>query len=120
MVDNRVMHDAPWLKIDFSQAGNSTEYVEEGWNGPEAHHRWSLGDESWLTVRQIPNQGDLRVSLNVWPFVVPPALTHQRLGISVNGVPVAELQVAKPEVFEFRIPEAIFSRNFRLSNTTTH
>lgn len=75
--------------IDFSQSGNTEEFIFKGISGQEQGHRWSDGD---ILVTTLHTDHDIKAPswLNVKGFGFSPdgGITPQRVQIAVNGKPL--------------------------------
>jgi len=91
----------------FGQDGNAAASQMEGFSWPEDGYTWALGPQAVLRVSLHPGQGDLMLELGVRPFMEPPYLINQRIGLTVEGVPVGVEQAQDDTVLGFRIPGAI-------------
>jgi hypothetical protein len=69
----------------FGKEGNAGASVGYGWSGPENGFTWSIDDRSVLTMAKPAAANSCRLEMEVVPFVAPPALTAQPLGVTVNG-----------------------------------
>lgn len=81
---------APPARVDavFGAAGNATEMMGFGWSKPENGYTWSIEARSQLTLQPPPEASDYWLEMDVTPYVVPPAVPHQSLIVSVNGTEV--------------------------------
>jgi hypothetical protein len=77
----------PPRRVDtkFGKEGNATACLGSGWSGPEDGFTWSIDDQSVLTVDTPGPAQSYRLEMDVVPFVAPPALTAQTLGVTING-----------------------------------
>ena len=81
-----VVADVPErMDIVFGKAGNASGYTGYGWSAPEDGFTWAVGDRSLLTFAHPRSADRFRLELDVVPFVMPPALSAQTLGVLVNG-----------------------------------
>jgi hypothetical protein len=77
----------PPKRIDtvFGKEGNAGACMGYGWSGPENGYTWSIDDRSILTMAKPAAANSYRLEMEVVPFVAPPALAAQPLGVTVNG-----------------------------------
>jgi hypothetical protein len=75
-------------EIVFGKGGNTAGCTGYGWSAPEDGYTWSIGDRSLLTIRNPGPAEEFWLELDVVPFLVPPALPVQSMGVTVNGEPV--------------------------------
>jgi hypothetical protein len=76
--------------IDFSQRGNSDEYVREGWYRPEAGLTWTAGVYSTIEIAVKERGERYRLEILAWPFVDLDRVPIQLLAVSVNGRLIGE------------------------------
>lgn len=87
----------------FGHAGNGGSVLGEGWSIPEDGYIWTNGPESHLRVPcEFP--GPCRVHLLGAPFVHPPALPAQRVGLVCNGEPIGSATMSKVSALSFDLP----------------
>jgi hypothetical protein len=73
------------LTVDFSRAGNSAQFVREGWYGPEQEHTWTAGNFSTIELPLRVPGSEYELEILTWPFVVPDKILSQELTILVRG-----------------------------------
>lgn len=71
--------------VVFGRGGNARALTGDGWSMPEDGYTWAIEDRSTLTIAKPAVAARYRLEMEVVPFVAPPALAAQTLGISVNG-----------------------------------
>ena len=59
--------------IAFGIGGNSQTHLGDGWSQPEPAFTWATGTESHLQVPRNPGADEYVMTLDVVPFIVPPA-----------------------------------------------
>ena len=101
------------LTISFSSAGNSLSFLGGGWARSEAEFTWSVGAESHLLLPRTA-AADYVLTLDVVPFVHPPALPGQRLIVSVNDAVVGSAEIARPTLLGYRIPAGLAGAGERM------
>lgn len=101
----------------FGQAGNAAASQVEGFSWPEDGHAWALGPRAVLRVALRPGQGDLMLELNLRPFMIPPYLVRQRVGLAVNGVEIGTESAQDDTVLGFRIPASLIGGRSELELT---
>jgi len=108
------------LTITFSANGNSRRFLGGGWAMAEADFAWSIGAESHIVIPCAKLVGDSILTLDVVPFLHPPALTRQRLTVSVNGTVVGDATVTRPSLLAYRVPAGLADASDRLLITLHH
>ncbi len=88
----------------FGQAGNAASSQVEGFSWPEDGHVWALGPRAVLRVALRPGRGDLMLELSLRPFMIPPYLVRQRVGLAVDGLELGTEWAQDDTVLGFRIP----------------
>jgi hypothetical protein len=78
----------PPIEIVFGKGGSATECTGYGWSAPEDGYTWSVGDRSLLTIKNPGPADEFWLELDVVPFLAPPVLPAQSLGVTVNGDPI--------------------------------
>lgn len=71
--------------IVFGKGGNATGCTGSGWSKPEERFTWAIEDRSLLTIPHPGPAEDYWLELDTVPFVAPPGLPAQSLGVTVNG-----------------------------------
>jgi hypothetical protein len=71
--------------IRFGKDGNSIAAAGEGWSGREDGFTWAIDSRSMLTIANPGPAENYLLEMNVRPFVAPPAVTAQTMGVTVNG-----------------------------------
>ncbi|MGD0107005.1 MAG: hypothetical protein ABSC06_23645 [Rhodopila sp.] len=69
----------------FGRDGNAAALTGFGWSAPENGFTWSIEDRSALTIARPGVAETYVLEMDVVPFVAPPAVTGQKLGVTVNG-----------------------------------
>jgi hypothetical protein len=88
--------------IVFSAAGNSQQFVREGWGEPEIHHRWTMGRESRLTLPRFTS--DSVLVIDATPCLNPPGLCTQTVMLAINDRLLATAVFPGLRVLAFRLP----------------
>jgi lysophospholipase L1-like esterase len=84
-------------------APSAQAYLGQGWGAPEAGYRWTDGSVATLFFRSAaPGSGVLRIRLQ--PFLRPPALARQRVGVELDGTPLGWFALSSAEARELAIP----------------
>jgi hypothetical protein len=86
--------DPESVLVDFGAAGNSMPHRVSGWSTPEPDETWTLGAQSELALPAPPRRATHVLALSLRPLVAGERLPAQRLGIAVNGAPLAEFHIA--------------------------
>jgi phosphoglycerol transferase len=71
--------------IDFSQMGNSAQFIESGWSKQESRFRWTEGDRARIRLRvSAPRDKEFSIMFTASPFLHP---THPRQDVALvlNG-----------------------------------
>lgn len=92
------------LTIDFWQDGNSSAYTTSGWSGPEHIGCWTEGPAAHAELAGLRPGRPYHVTLHAGPYLAPPHVTAQRLGVRVNGYPCFNGTLEGPRKLEFDIP----------------
>jgi len=90
--------------LTFGLAGNAAPHLLAGFSWPEDGHTWALGPEATLRIKLRPGDGDLMLELSLRPFMIPPFLVRQRVGVSVEGTHIGTEWAQDDTVLGFRIP----------------
>jgi hypothetical protein len=75
----------PQTELIFGRDGNTTGCLGYGWSAPEDGYTWAVGDRSLLTIRNPGPADEFWLEFDAVPFVAPPAVLTQSLGVTVNG-----------------------------------
>jgi hypothetical protein len=108
------------LTISFAVAGNSLAFLGGGWARPEESFTWSVGAESHLMFPRLEAADEYILTLDVSPFIHPPALPSQRLIVSVNDTVVGSADLARPALLAYRIPARLACGSDRMVVTLQH
>jgi hypothetical protein len=71
--------------IRFGKDGNSIAAAGEGWSGREDGFTWAIDSRSLLTIANPGPAEHYLLEMHVVPFVAPPAIMAQTMGVTVNG-----------------------------------
>jgi lysophospholipase L1-like esterase len=77
--------------LDLTQP-EAVPLLGEGWSRVEGAFRWTEGSAAEIYFG-LPSAEPLRVRLRLHPFLVPGRLNAQRVGVSLNGVPIRTLRL---------------------------
>lgn len=84
-------------------AASAEGHLGEGWGPAEPGYRWAQGAGAALFFRSaVQGAGVLRIRLQ--PYLRPPRLTRQRVGIELDGTPLAWFSLSSREARELAIP----------------
>jgi hypothetical protein len=108
------------LTINFSANGNSLSYLGGGWARAEEGFTWATGLESHLLVPFGAEPREFVLTMNVVPFVLPPALSRQRLTVSVDETIIGTASLTRPTALAWRIPTGLVRRSERTLITLSH
>lgn len=109
----------PGRRISFLKAdaeGPARHLLLCGWIEAEGTGTWSRGPEARLVLQLPPRTRSAAVlELKLLPFVTPEHPV-QRVEISANGIPVAELELTKtsPPSVELEIPPGALGKDRRV------
>jgi hypothetical protein len=108
------------LTINFGGSGNSLSYLGGGWARAEENFTWAVGQESHLLLPLGHEAREFVLTMNVIPFVHPPALKSQRLIVSVDETTIGATTLSRPTVLAWRIPVGLIRRAERTLVTLSH
>ena len=110
------------LTISFGGGGNSLGYLGGGWARAEDNFTWAIGQESHLLLPLPPGQEprEFVLMMSVIPFVHPPALSTQRLIVSIDETTIGMTSLSRPTVLAWRIPVGLIRRAERTLVTLWH
>ena len=108
------------LTINFGGGGNSLGYLGGGWARAEETFTWAIGQESHLLLPLGKEPREFVLMMNVIPFVHPPALSTQRLIVSVDETTIGMTSLSRPTVLAWRIPVGLIRRAERTLVTFWH
>lgn len=93
-------------RVLFNNQGNGINYLGDGWSYSEHWGTWSSGSSATMFFPIPPRQVDsIFIGANAF---VPSAIENQRLTVTVNGIPTADLVLKEPAVvLDIKIPEAV-------------
>ena len=115
-VDGSIFDTASWSQLDqftaspeelsgqyawgtpltFGRSGTFKPFGDGGWTvtrGSEVN--WTQGKETGLLIPLPAGDRDLRMSFTVRPLLAPGKLDRQRVGVTVNGEEVAQLELVE-------------------------
>ena len=108
------------LTINFGGNGNSLSFLGGGWARAEESFTWAIGQESHLLLPLGQDAREFVLTINLIPFVHPPALNTQRLIVSVDETTIGVASVSRPTVLAWRIPAGLARRAERTLITLSH
>jgi hypothetical protein len=108
------------LTISFGSNGNSLGYLGGGWARAEESFTWAVGPESHLLLNLGQEAREYVLTLNIVPFVHPPALRTQRLIVSIDETTIGSETISRPTVLAWRIPAELIRRSERTLITLSH
>jgi len=98
------------VRLDFADGGSARIHQRGGFYPPEGPRTWSNGPVSRLVLDHFAAQAaDLWLEIVGVAFVHPPALPFRTLGVSINGVRLATLDVAGLSHLHVRVPAAVLA-----------
>jgi hypothetical protein len=92
------------ITINFGSSGNSLSYLGGGWARAEENFTWATGQESHLLLPLGREPKEFVLTMDIIPFVHPPALTTQRLIVSIDETTIGMTSLSRPAVLAWRIP----------------
>ena len=108
------------LTLNFGANGNSLGYLGGGWARAEETFTWAVGQESHLLLPLGQEPREFILLMNVIPFVQPPALSMQRLIVSIDETTVGTASLSQPTMLAWRIPVGLIRRAERTLVTFWH
>ena len=108
------------LSINFGANGNSLSYLGGGWARAEEGFTWATGQESHLLLPLRQEAREFILMMTVIPFVYPPALSSQRLIVSIDETTIGTASLSRPGVLAWRIPAGLVRRAERTLITLSH
>lgn len=108
------------LTINFGGSGNSLSYLGGGWARAEENFTWATGQESHLLLPLGQEPREFVLTMDVIPFVHPPALSTQRLIVSIDETTIGLTSLSRPTVLAWRIPVGLIRRAERTLVTFWH
>jgi hypothetical protein len=93
--------------LTFGTTGNAVPSQVSGFSWPEDGYTWALGPQAVLRVKLQPGHGDLMLELSLRPFMLPPYMVRQRVGLTVDGTEIGVEWAQDDSVLGFRIPAAL-------------
>ncbi len=94
----------PVFSASFGADDGTAAMLAEGWSAPEKKFTWTSGNRAVLRLPRPTQPGNYRLRLAVRPYVQPPKLTAQPVGVQVNGVKAANLRISATTVIECDLP----------------
>jgi hypothetical protein len=91
--------------IGFGAAGNSDAFVLDGWGEPEAGHRWTMGQESRLSLPRF--DAGCVLAIDATPCLNAPELHAQAVMLAINGRLLVTASFPGLRVFAFRLPQGV-------------
>lgn len=88
---------------------DSAACIGVGWSNPEDGFTWSIENRSALIIGKPEEADRYRLEMNVTPFVAPPAVTAQTMGVTVNGTLVHTFEPLPRGEIECSIPGYLIS-----------
>ena len=109
--------------IDFSEGGNSNDYLIYGWSHQEKYFRWTNGRNAGLLF-SINNKSkdSLEIKLQGFGYLGKSKIKHQLVSISANKKFVGYWEIKEEEWYEVIIPPEFLTNNetvlidFKLKN----
>ena len=93
-------------KVRFGMTGNADPFLGVGWSPCDADGCWTNGHLAILNLPVEATAADLDLTIRLFPFTRLPNVPRQRIGVSVNGMKLAEWVVTEgqPQNFTLKIP----------------
>ena len=94
------------MHFSFGIDGTIGSCLGSGWSVPEPGFTWAEGGRSRLRLPLLGGPGGLVLELMVSPLLHLPALTAQRLVVTINDVTLAPEPIFGASAISFDVPEA--------------
>src|SRR5258708_20037443 len=114
------MPAATGLTINFGASGNSLSYLGGGWARAEENFAWATGQESHLLLPLGKEPREFVLTMNVIPFVHSPALSVQRLIVSIDETTIGTMSLSRPAVLGRPTPIVLIRGTERTLVTLSH
>jgi hypothetical protein len=100
--------------INFGKEGNPVPYFISGWSSPEPAYTWTAERTATLAFTMDKPQSDLRIKLELFPFLIPGKLEEQRVIVYVNRQEIGSGTLSSGiSEMSFLIPERSFDENIQ-------
>ncbi len=90
--------------LQFGQDQTGQTHLGEGWSAAEDGFVWSIGTCSEITLPNPPGHGRLVLELVCAPFLLPPALVHQDICLTLNDTPLETRRLGGDWTWRIRLP----------------
>jgi hypothetical protein len=104
----------------FGVGGNATEGLGRGWSAPENGFTWSIEDRSILTIDHPGLAETYFIEMDVVPFVAPPAVPAQAMGITVSGELIHTFDPVPRGTIRCRVPNRLLDGRKRIEIVLEH
>jgi hypothetical protein len=84
--------------IDFAEHGNNGGHLLDGWSHQEPHFRWGEGQSSEITLPETRGWSDVWLELDLFPCILPPYRTVQRLRLRSGSQEIGSADVTTPGI----------------------
>jgi alginate O-acetyltransferase complex protein AlgJ len=92
------------MQIDFTQGGNSDEFVVSGFSKAERLGRWSMGIMSQIKLPVPAGVSGLELQLALFPITAPGQVPEQSLTVIANGKPIHTATLSGWQELHFALP----------------
>jgi hypothetical protein len=100
--------------INFGNEGNPVPYFISGWSSPEPAYTWTAERTATLAFTMDKPQSDLRMKIELFPFLIPGKLEEQRVIVYVNRQEIGSGTLSSGiSEMSFLIPERSFDENIQ-------
>jgi len=82
--------------IDFAEGGNSQRFIASGWSHQEPHFVWGLDQSSDILLPETAGWANVVLELDLFPCLIPPYRTVQRLRIRADNLEIGRADVHGP------------------------
>ncbi len=98
--------------IDFSEGGNSSDYLVYGWSHQEKYFRWTNGNNAGLlfSISNKPKDS-LEIRLQGFGYLGNGKIKHQMVSISANNNFVGYWEMKKEGVYKVIVPPEFLANN---------
>jgi hypothetical protein len=84
--------DCQEISIEFGQQGNDSEFVLDGWAGPDSNHRWAVGSQSALRFGPVCSERNVLLTIGAAPYRCAKGLA-QGVIVLVNNANVGRIEM---------------------------
>jgi hypothetical protein len=93
--------------IDFSETGGGNSFLADGWSHQEPAFIWALGQSSDVFLPDTSGWSDVTLDLDLFPCILPPYRTVQRLHVFAGKNEIGRTDVKAPGRVEIASPDGM-------------